>query len=52
MADESSPEIQSLYRRYITLYEAGLKNSTDASTTLKDEVKWKHLGDLRTAVKN
>lgn len=51
ISDESSVEMQSLYRRYMSLYEDGLKFSTQATATLKDELKWKHLGDLREAVK-
>ncbi len=51
ISDESSVEMQSLYRRYMSLYEDGLKSSTQATATLKDELKWKHLWDLREAVK-
>ncbi len=47
-----SEEITLLYTKFITMYEANLTTSTQAKTVLKDELKWKHLGDLREAVKN
>lgn len=47
-----SEEITTLYTKFIVLYEANLKTSIQATAILKDELTWKHLGDLHEAVKN
>ena len=47
---ETSSEIKDLYGRYIALYESSVASTVRKSGALSDEVKWKHMSDLKKAV--